>query len=146
MVILSACHQRRARFLNETNQDIQHLKITKLAGGNYCGIDQSKDLVIKSNDEWKDLWKRVHQRMIPQPVLPEIDFTRETVLAVFLGSRSTGGYSIEISHLKEDNQYITAVVKTRSPEPGGMVTTALSQPYHIVKVYFADKDIRFIRE
>lgn len=146
MLMLPACQQRRARVLMGKTLDMQNLMLTNLAGGSYCGIDNNMEIVIKSDEEWKYLWERVHRKMVPEPPLPEVDFSAETVLAVFMGTRSTGGYSIEISHLTMNNGKITAIVKTRSPQPGDMVTMALSQPYHIIKINITDQEFEFIRE
>lgn len=144
--MFSGCQLRKVRDTDELSSNMQKIEIIRVAGGNYCGIEQGKNIVINRKEEWNALWKKLHHGFYPQPALPDIDFSRETILAVFMGTRSTGGYSIEISNIKEHEGKITAIIETESPEPGEMVTMALSQPYHIVKINIAEKDIEFKKE
>jgi hypothetical protein len=52
-------------------------------------------LVIKSRDEFTDLWKRLSDRVPPGqsvPPPPKIDFWRDMVVVVAMGARPTSGY------------------------------------------------------
>jgi hypothetical protein len=144
--VLLACHHRRAGALHEPDHDMEQMELTGISLGSYCAIDQSGEFVITSTREWECLWKKVHHGKYPQPEVPDVDFSRETVLAVFMGTRATGGFSIEISHLKEMEGVIKAVVKSRSPAPGELVTMAITRPFHIAKVNVACRKIGFLRE
>ncbi len=58
----------------------------------------------------------------------------EIILAVFAGEKRTGGYSIEIVKV-EDNEGITNVIaKEISPKSTDFVTMAFTYPYTVVKV------------
>jgi hypothetical protein len=61
-----------------------------------------------------------------------IDFNKSTVIAVFMGEQSTGGYGTEIKKITEENG-VTVYIRETSPLSGSPVTTALTQPFHIVK-------------
>jgi hypothetical protein len=146
LLLLSSCQQRRAGTLHESDHNMDDIGITTIAKGNYSGVDESIDLVIESEEDWRELWGKIYAGTYPVKEPPDIDFSRQTVLAAFLGTRSTGGYSIEFSRLVKENSKIKAIFTSKSPEPGDMVTTALSQPYHVVSIGVADKDIEIIRE
>ena len=146
IIMLFACHHKRGRLSHAMESDMHQLEVFTLASGNYCGIEQGKQLVISSTEAWEELWKKVYRGTEPEPELPVVDFSKETVLAVFMGTRSTGGYSIEISGLAGKEEKVKAIVKTRSPLPGEMVSMALTQPFHIVKVNKAFTDIEFIKD
>jgi len=145
-LLFPACQQRRAGTLHESVNDMDQLKITGLAGGSFCGIEKASDIIITSGEDWANLWEKVHRGTYPQKQLPEVDFSRETVLAVFMGTRSTGGYSIEITRVYKKNNVIKAVAQTSSPAPGDLVTTVITQPFHIVKINTAEKNIEIVRE
>ncbi len=146
LLLLTSCQHRRAGAFQESDHYMDEVNITNIAKGNYSGINESIDLVITSEEDWRELWEKMHAGTYPVKELPDIDFSSRTVLASFLGTRSTGGYSIEFSRLVKKNRTIKAIFTDKSPEPGAMVTTALSQPYHVVCIGLADKDIEIIRE
>ncbi len=125
---------------------MDQLKITGLAGGSFCGIEKTGDTIITSPEDWANLWEEVHRGTYPEKQLPEVDFSRETVLAVFMGTRSTGGYSIEITRACKMNDVIKAFAETSSPSPGDLVTTVITRPFHIVKINTAKKDIEIVRK
>ena len=70
---------------------------------------------------------------IPAP-LPAVDFDKEMVAAVFLGEKPTGGYGVEISSAEVADRSLTVFVRETSPKPGAMVTQAINQPFHIVRI------------
>jgi hypothetical protein len=113
--------------------------------GAYSGHDEAGNYVIKTQEDWTELWTKVKSNEIPQPELPEIDFGRDMVIAVFLGTRNTGGYGIEITGIVESST-VKVYAKEKTPEPGSMVTMALTQPYHIVKLQKVEKSIVFEME
>ncbi len=125
--------------------EVNAISIETVSKGYYCGHPDRKDYVINSQDEWEELWDITFSNTYPHPDVPTIDFTRNTIIAVYLGQRGSGGYSIEIKDIVEYNSRIVVYVKERSPEPGSMVTMALTQPYHIVKTIKLFKLIVFLR-
>jgi hypothetical protein len=144
LMLVFACRPGRTR--GNTSGDMKQIEWTTLARGSYSGIEEKKFVMIVSRQEWEELWKEAHKNITPVPELPAVDFTGETVLGVFMGTRSTGGYSIEIDRIGCPDGIIQAIIKTRSPEPGDMVTTALTQPFHIVRVSTAGMGIEFIEK
>lgn len=66
------------------------------------------------------------------------DFSKEMVVAVFQGQRSSGGYSIEITGIVESDKYI--IVSATAIEPsGGMATASMTYPAHFVACKKSDK-------
>jgi hypothetical protein len=144
LMLVFSC--RTGRTQRDTSGDMEHFESTTLSKGAYSGVEEKKYVMIVSQQEWEELWKEAHQNITPVPDLPFVNFASETVLGVFMGTRSTGGYSIEIDQVNYPDGLIQAIVKTRSPEPGDMVTTALTQPYHIVRVSTSGRGIEFIEK
>jgi len=123
----------------------QELNFETISKRGYSGHDDRKDYVIKDNTAWNNLWDVVHSRMSPKPDFPNINFNDEMIIAVFQGSHSTGGYSIEITKIIKKENSVEVFVKETTPSPGSMVTQAITQPYHIVKTKKADKEVIFKR-
>jgi hypothetical protein len=100
------------------------------------GILERRLLVITTAPEWEELW-RAHRSARPrdQPP-PALDASREVIVAVFLGEKRTGGYAIDVVRVEEDraDRSVKVFIRETSPPPGAMVTQALTQPYHIVRL------------
>jgi len=73
----------------------------------------------------------------------DVDFSEEMVVGVFLGIKPTGGYSIEITDVLKHNDYIEFLIKIDEPDPGQMVTEAITSPYHIIKLKRFDMEFLF---
>ncbi|MEW6295926.1 MAG: DUF4382 domain-containing protein [Candidatus Diapherotrites archaeon] len=112
--------------------------------GYNSGYKTAENLVVKDNSAWQAAWSKVKEGVSPAPELPSVDFSKEMVIAVFMGEQSTGGYSIEIDDLREQGNSIRVFVEESSPGPDEVVTLALTQPYHIVRTYLTDKNIEFV--
>ena len=55
--------------------------------GTESNVDDAKTVVVRDAAAWKKLW----QGHAPDRALPAVDFSREMVVAVFMGSRPTSG-------------------------------------------------------
>lgn len=107
------------------------------------GLQDRGAYVITSQAKWQSFWNSSHSNQDPIPSLPQIDFSKETVVAVFMGGKSTGGYSIEIEKISfkpvgsGDPGLAPMIIvnfKETSPAQGDIVTQATTSPYHIVKI------------
>lgn len=102
--------------------------------GHRSGVPEPLQMVVRNQSEWSTLWQR-HVSIEPSPPpLPAIDFSKEIVVAVFLGEKSTGGHDVEIVRIDQNNDVLLVAFVEKSPQPGGVVTQAFTQPFHIVRV------------
>jgi hypothetical protein len=75
---------------------------------------------------------------------PDIDFSKDVVIAVFMGAEPTLGYSIAVASVEDGDNRAVAVTLTR---PGGscVLDKSVTQPYQIIvlpktSLAFAHKD------
>ena len=61
-----------------------------------------------------------------------VDFNRFVVVAVFAGSRSSGGYRLEITSARYENKGLDVRYVLHTPKPGTMTTQALTSPYAVI--------------
>jgi len=111
--------------------------------GNHCGVTEPKRVVITNEEEWAELWRRVHTVRIPAPELPTVDFSKNMVLAVFMGQKPTSGYGVQITEVTRANGEIVVKVKETTPPKGAIVLQVLTQPFHIVVVPKVEGKVRF---
>jgi len=110
------------------------LSIATVVRGHRSGIREPLQTVIRKQDEWNAFWKRHSSTNPNPPPTPIIDFNREMVVGVFLGEKSTGGYEVEIVRAERRDSALYFYYREESPAPGAMVTQALTQPFHLVRV------------
>ena len=91
-------------------------------------IDKAQQVVARSADEWTKLWT-LHAGERPRP---SVDFAREMVAGVFLGSRPTGGFSIEVVGAREEGGALVVQYRETRPPPRSVAAQILTSPYHIV--------------
>ena len=73
----------------------------------------------------------------------DIDFSKEMVVAVFMGEKPTGGYSIDIKDVLKKKDNIEFLIKVEEPGPDDMAAQVITSPYHIIKLERFDTDYLF---
>ena len=93
-------------------------------------MDEARQAAVRSAGEWEKLWRQ----HAGERARPAVNFGKEIVVAVFLGSRPTAGFSIEIVAAREDGASLIVQYRETRPPSGGIVAQVLTSPYHIVAV------------
>jgi hypothetical protein len=106
------------------------VRFTQVASGTQSGIEEAREVVVRSAAEWKTLW----QAHAPGEQPPEIDFSSSTVVGVFLGFRSTGGHRVEITSVERTGDGIVVAWRESRPPRDAIVTQVLTFPFHLVRI------------
>jgi len=72
------------------------MSLRSLAKGAFSGIREERREVIKNKAGWEKLWAEHGKLNSPGTNAPAVDFEKEMVIAVTMGTKRTGGYAIEI--------------------------------------------------
>ena len=64
---------------------------------------------------------------------------------MFLGSRPTGGYAVEIVRIDRSGRELVVTWRETRPDPSAIVTQVITTPYHLVTVDRFDGPVRFTR-
>jgi hypothetical protein len=110
-----------------------------IATENMSNVDEPKQAVARTAAEWEALW-RSHASDRP---LPAVDLGKRTVVAVFLGSRPTAGYQVEIVGARQEGKGVIVEWAEVRPKPGMMLAQVLTSPAIIASIPKADGDIGF---
>jgi hypothetical protein len=109
------------------------------------GLDDPLRVMIRDRKAWREMWERIHRRgPSPEPELPEINFSKEMLVVVALGSRPTGGYAIFIEGVYERDGRLEVKVSSQSAGKNCMVTQSVTQPIDIVRIPKADIPMAFL--
>jgi hypothetical protein len=113
--------------------------VRTIARGPLSGIEEPRQAAVRSAVEWSTLWK-THA---PTARTPEIDFSREMVVAVFLGSRPTAGYGVEIVRTASNGGMLVLEYVETVPPADALTAQILTAPYHLAAVPKHDGEVRF---
>ena len=117
----------------------KELTFTTFQKSNYCRIEERKFILIDYHEKWEEVWGELSLESLK---IPYVDFNKNSLIAVFMGNCSTGGYNIEIVKITEGKN-INVFYKQTYPSADDYVTMATTVPYHIVMVDKVIKEVKF---
>jgi hypothetical protein len=100
----------------------------------YGGKDEKKYTIIRSNSELKSEMAHLNLEASIMNRISAVDFKNQLVLALHMGTKNTGGYSIGVSNVEINGNTTYVTVRETGPQPGENVTMALTQPFAIVVI------------
>ena len=114
---------------------------TTVAKGEASGHQEAKQVIIRTAAEWKALW----QEHSPTQKMPAVDFAKDMVVGVFLGSRPSAGYEVEIVNVRTEQNNLIVEYAQKQPGRGTMAAQILTEPFHLVSVPKHAGTVRFVR-
>ena len=112
-----------------------------VARGTQSGIEETREAVVRTAAEWKALCAS-HS---PGQPCAAADFTKTTILGVFLGTRPTAGFAVEVTGVVRDGDALVVTYRERRPGPDEMAAQMLTAPFHLVSVERFSGPVRFRR-
>ena len=108
--------------------------------GDQSNVDDAKQVLVRTDVEWTRLW----QQHSPERPRPAVDFSKEMVVGVFMGSRPHAGFSTAIVSTAAANGALIVRYTETLPKPGTVSAQILTFPYHLVAFAKTDvKDVKF---
>lgn len=111
-------------------------------GTNAVGITERTNYRVKTQEELVQLWERTYD--VDGPDMPLVNFDTHQILAVFDGTRSSGGYDIRVDKIIDDGQNRNITITHVVPGESCMVTDAITSPFEFVLV--PKSTARIVRE
>lgn len=94
--------------------------------GGQCGMSKPAVRTISSDADWSALWREAFRQEAPK-----VDFGKYFAVAVFLGARPTGGFSVEFPPPLRDEGVIVIPYRVLAPGKSSFVIQAFTSPYGI---------------
>jgi PrcB C-terminal len=98
--------------------------------GDHSNVDSAMQALVRTEAEWTAVYRK--HNFDKQP--PKVDFSKEMVLAVFMGSRPTAGFNTTILDALEAKGVLVVHYNEKIPSPGAMTAQVLTAPFHIVAI------------
>lgn len=103
-------------------------------GGPFASVSVKKEMTATNKDDYLKIMNEVYSNLDQMPQIPEVDFTKNDVVAVFMGAKTTGGYSINVDKVIKRKDALTVAVNETSPAVNCVVTQAITQPFQVIKI------------
>ena len=132
---------------NDSDQDNSasiEIQIQNDWSGTNSDTTVPKQEIIRNVDNWKTAWELAHKNETPAPGLPQVDFEKNMVLVVFMGTKNSGGYSTKITKIVKLENGIEVTVEEESPGKDEATTQALTSPFHFAEVEKSEGEIKFV--
>ena len=94
----------------------------------YANSTSKNAIIIRNQIDYEnELIKRTSE------AVKGVNFDEESIFLIDMGTRNTGGYSLNVT-FSENNDYVRANVTFTFPGEGCAVTEALTNPYKLIKL------------
>ena len=109
--------------------------------GQQASIQTQSAVVVSDQETWNAVFRSTQGAVLSDETPPIVNFDEHRLLVLFAGSRSTGGYSIEVESIEESDASIDVRVRVLSPAPDAMVTQVITSPFVVVQLRTTRDDI-----
>ena len=93
-------------------------------------VEGQRQATVRNAAEWTSLW-HAHSWDRPEPA---IDFSREMVVGVFMGSRPTAGFAVEIVGYHDAGDGVVVQYRETTPGRDSLTAQIIISPYHLVAI------------
>ncbi|MFC6591105.1 protease complex subunit PrcB family protein [Deinococcus lacus] len=121
------------------------MTLTTLARGTNASTEGATVLVATTQAELDRIYRLAYGNQSPKPTAPRLS-SGETAVGLFMGRRSTGGYSVEAVSASVSGSTLRLTVQEKSPGKDMLTTQALTSPWSIVKVAGTFRDVQVVNQ
>lgn len=114
-----------------------------ILAGSHSLADTSTVVLVKKESDWEKVWIQAKGRIDPLPERPTVDFTRQYVIAAFMGQRPSSGFRIEVTAIEKRGKILDVYVKKY--ETPGMLTV-MTSPFYLARLPRGDYELNIIEE
>lgn len=114
-------------------------------GQHAVGFDKPGYVLVNSQDRLTNLWYQAHGTQLQVPSVPKLDFSRETVVAIFDGQKPTGGYGLDVRSVSVENGELYIDLVTTRPTEGAITTQSITSPWLILHILAGSYQVAWIR-
>ena len=125
--------------------DAAQQAFTRILSQRTTGFDEGAELVIRERAALESSWARVFNQVQGNPA-PAVDFARESVILVALGTRRTGGHDVRVDAITRSGDGAVVRYTATSPGPGCITTQGVTSPVDVVRTARIAGTVRFERQ
>jgi hypothetical protein len=112
---------------------------TVLSEGSNGGFDKDTLILIRSNDEMNENWRKLFSNFVELPDMPAVNFSNQMVVILNMGEKNNGGYNISVTSVVEKELQLAVYADYISPGPNCLVAEVISYPFTVIAIPQKDK-------
>ena len=114
---------------------------TTIAKGDASGQQLARQATVRTAAEWKALWNE----HAPTEKMPAVDFDKDMIVGIFLGTKPSAGHEVEIVAVRTQEKDLVVEYVQKQPGRGTIAAQILTEPFHLVAVPTHAGTVRFIQ-
>lgn len=128
-------------------ENAKMLQVESLARGFYASYElEEQQRIIRGEKGFESFWSDLNSSKNPVPKIPIVDFNDHIVIVSIMGTQNSGGYVTEITDVGIVDNKLGIQIKNTRPGDGCVVTGALTNPFHMVKVVKTGLSVTYFKE
>lgn len=127
--------------VSEPRDTFGPVSFSVIAEGNTAGdMTKKKNYRVQNREELVAVWEAVYPAEAPP--MPDVEFSRNEVLALFAGEQMSGGYGVGLESVisREDGKRLLTIIYTE-PSSSCFVTEQITSPFQVVVLPKADAEV-----
>tara|TARA_B100000809_G_C15063620_1_gene503358 strand:- start:844 stop:1338 length:495 start_codon:yes stop_codon:yes gene_type:complete len=100
---------------------------------------------IRNFNELTAVWVNLFANYDRKPPIPSFDFENKMLIAVALGERNNGSYSIKIESVLETKNRVIIIAEENKPGSTCNSPTVMVYPFQLIEIPKTDKEITFTK-
>jgi hypothetical protein len=138
--IFSSCKNSK-----ELNSKGKTINFTAIKSGENSNYTQFTTIEINNFKELSNVWGNFFAKYDRKPPIPSIDFEKNRLIAVALGERNSGSYSIQVISILETKNNINIVIKENKPGPSCTTSSVMVYPFQLIEIPQPSKPITYTK-
>lgn len=114
---------------------------TELLSGAQSNVPDKQVRIIKDNASLQNAYREINSTISPGYELPKVDWKKFTIIAAYGGTKSTGGYTVEVYQVESTDDATDFVFTVNAPDDYSMATQVMTTPFLLIKVPNEDEKI-----
>ena len=144
-LVLNAILQFSCSSTKNVSSPTSTINFTEIKSGENSDYTEFTTVEIRSFKELTAVWVRLFSKYDRKPPLPNIDYENNMLIAVILGERNNGGYSIKTKSILETKRNISITTEEEKPGNTCLTNSVMTYPFQLIEIPKTDKEITFTK-
>lgn len=105
-----------------------------LAYSQYGAEMEATQRLIDNQEDFESIYYKVYKNLSPTPEMPNVDFSKNSVVFLHFGGFNYGGISYGVEEIIKENRNLNIHLIRQSPKPGEPALTVMTNPFMLIEV------------
>ena len=140
LTIFSSCKSSK-----ELSSKDNRIEFTEIKSGLNCNYNSFTTIEIYDSKKLNTVWANLFAKYDRKPPIPTIDFEKNMLIAIALGERNSGSYSLQVESIIENKNNIKVIIDENKPGPSCITPSVMIYPFQLIKISLPKKPITYVK-